>query len=233
MFYRSSYVLLQDKSIQLLPEVEQQRVKSGQMTELPSLETDNTALQNSDIPDLQNSALTSVLVPSYTNSSLLFGTNDGNSSLVSSFQTAPSNLGGLTNFGSPSVSQINAFSDAERGMSMLKSISKNFKFDDITTSASRPSITTPLKEVNRGSSVIRKNKYLQNDRNMSTDHLPSPSPGPYFGNLTANLEDSPSGLFKSSRQDGFLKASGKSARSSRLGRDFIEASGDLMDISWR
>ncbi|KAJ9536911.1 hypothetical protein OSB04_029644, partial [Centaurea solstitialis] len=223
---------LVDKSIQLLPEVEQQRVKNGQMTELPSPDTDNNSLRNPDLPEVQNPALTSVLVPSYANSSLLFGINDGNSSPASSFQTAASNLGGLSNFGSPSVSKVNTFTDADRGMSMLKSISKNFKFDDITASANRPVITTPLKESNRGSSVIRKNKYLENDR---IDHLPSPSPSPYFGNLATNVEDSPSsitGLFKSARQDGLLKASGKSARSSRLGRDFIEASGDLMDISW-
>lgn len=228
---------LVDKSIQLLPEVEQQRVKSGYMTELPSPDNDNNAPGKPDLLEVQNPALTSVLVPSYVNSSLLFGMGDGNSSLGSSFQTAPSNLGELTNYGSPSVSQVNAFSDSERGMSMLRSISKNFKFDDITTSANRPVrpvITTPLKEINRGSSTIRKNKYLQNDQNnMSIDHLPSSSP--YFGSVAANPEDSPSsigGLFKSSRQDGFLKASGKSARSSRLGRDLVEASGDFMDMSW-
>ncbi|XP_024996597.1 E3 ubiquitin-protein ligase HOS1 isoform X2 [Cynara cardunculus var. scolymus] len=227
---------LVDKSIQLLPEVEQQRVKSGQMTELASPDGDD-APGNHDLPEVQDPAFTSVLVPSYVNSSLLFGTNDGNSSPSSSFQTAQSNLGGLTNYGSPLVSQTNASNDADRGMSMLRSISKNFKFDDITTSANRPVrpvITTPLKEINRGSSVIRKNKYLQHDQNnMSIDHLPSPSP--YFGSVAANAEDSPSsigGLFKSSRQDGILKASGKSARSSRLGRDFVEASGDLMDMSW-
>ncbi|KAI3691617.1 hypothetical protein L6452_31414 [Arctium lappa] len=228
---------LVDKSIQLLPEVEQQRVKSGQMTELASPDGDNNTPGKLDLLEVQNPALTGILVPSYVNSSLLFGAGDGNSSPRSSFQTAPSNLGGLTNYGSPSVSQVNAFSDAERGMSMLRSISKNIKFDDITTSANRPVrpvITTPLKEINRGSSTIRKNKYLQNDQNnMSIDHLPSSSP--YFGSVAANPEDSPSsigGLFKSSRQDGVLKASGKSARSSRLGRDLVEASGDLMDMSW-
>lgn len=41
---------------------------------------------------------------------------------------------------------------------MLKSISKNFKYDDITTSVThlvRPAATTLLKEFDRGSSKVR------------------------------------------------------------------------------
>lgn len=181
------------------------------MTELASSETDNIAPEK---PDLLNS---SVLISSYANSSLLFRLGDENSSPRSSFQPPPSNFGGLTNFGTPPVSQVNTFSDTERGMSMFKSISKNFKFDNITS-------TTPLKEVDRSSSRIRKK-----------DQLPSSSP--FFGNIGANLEDSPSsisGLLKPSRQEGFFKASVKSARSSRFGKDVaVEASADLMDLSCR
>lgn len=164
--------------------------------------------------------LPSIAEPSFVNSSLLLQMGDENSSPRSSFLVPPSNLGGLTAYGTPMVSQVNTFSDTERGMSMLKSISKNFKFD-----------TTPLKEFNRGSSRVRKNKYLQSE---SVDHLPGSSP--YFRGVNANSEDSPSsidGLFKSYHEDGILKASGKSARSSRLGRDVVEASGDFMDTSWR
>ncbi|KAJ0937598.1 hypothetical protein HanRHA438_Chr03g0143861 [Helianthus annuus] len=132
-----------------------------------------------------------------------------------------SNFGGLTNYGTP-VSQANKFGDTERGMSMLKSISKNFKFDDIIATS-----TTPLKEFNRGSSRIKKNKYLQNDQNESTDRIRYSSP--YFGNITASFEDSPSGIDGLSKS----KASGKSGRSSRLGRDAdVAASADLMDMTW-
>nr|XP_043629487.1 E3 ubiquitin-protein ligase HOS1 [Erigeron canadensis] len=201
---------LVDKSIQLLPEVEQQKVKSGQLTELVSSENDNNASENHNHHE--------VPVPAYANSSIILRMSD---------ETPPpkSNIGGLSNYGSPSVSQENAFYDAERGMSMLKSISKNFPFDDITTSSS------PLREFNRGSSRMRKNKYFQNDQNGSTDQLPSSSP--YLRNLGSNIEDSPSsirGLSKSSHFDAISKASG--TRSSRLGRDVMEASGDFMDMSW-
>ncbi|KAI3828907.1 hypothetical protein L1987_03018 [Smallanthus sonchifolius] len=185
---------LVDKSIQLLPEVEQQKIKNGEKTELTPPASDNNAPVNPGLLDSGN------LVPSHVNTSVLFQSGDE----TPSFQ---SNFGGLTNYSTP-VSKLNTFSDTERGMSMLKSV---INFDDITTS------TTPLKEFNRGSSRIRKNKYLQND---SVDQIPR------SGNIAANLEDSPSsisGLFKP-------KASGKSARLSRLGRDAdVE---DLMDMSW-
>lgn len=192
---------LVDKSLQLLPEVEQQKVKSGQMTELASPERVNNA------PEIPNLLDPNILVP-YANSSLLLRMNDQNPS-------PKSNFGGLPNYGTPPVSQPNTFSDTEKGMSLLKSIRKNFKFDETTS-------TTPLKEFNRSSSRIRKNRYIQIE---STDQIPGSSP--YSGNIAANLEESPtsiSGLFKS----------GKSARSSRLGRDVVvEASADLMDMSWR
>ncbi|CAH1453820.1 unnamed protein product [Lactuca virosa] len=175
---------LVDKSIQLLPEVEQEKVKNGEMTELPLLENDKNDIPGqADYLPKQNPTLPS----------LLFQMSDEN----------PSPKSNLTNYGTPQVNNNNKFSDIERerGMSMLKSISKSFKFDDINTTT-----TTPLKEFNRGSSRIRKNKQLsQNDQN----DLPSSSP--LFGNLATNSE-----------------------RSSRFGsrRDVVEASGDVMDMSW-
>lgn len=177
-----------------MPEVEQEKIKNGEMIELTPTASDNNALQN---PDLSSSNL----VTSHVNSSFLLQLGDKTPS-------PKSNIGGLTNYTTP-ISKVKTFSDTERGMSMLKPV---FKFDDISTSI------TPLKEFKQGSSRIRKNKYLQN---KSVDQIPR------SGNIAANLEDSPSsisGLFKS-------KASGKSARLSRQGRDAdVE---DLMDMSWR
>ncbi|KAI7737079.1 hypothetical protein M8C21_008775 [Ambrosia artemisiifolia] len=186
---------LVDKSMQLLPEAEQQKVKNGEMTEVTPSVTGNNVLENPDLLDSSN------LAPSHVNSSILLQLGDGTPS-------PKSNFGGLTNYSTP-VSKVNTSSNTERGMSILKPI---IRFDDITTS------TTPLKEFNRGSSRIRKNKYGQNG---SIDQISR------SGNIaTANFEDSPSsisGLFN-------LKASGKSARLSRLGRDSdVE---DLMDMSW-
>lgn len=177
---------LVDKSIQLLPEVEQQKLKTGQMTEIPS--PDN----NNNIPSKPNNLIQE---QNPTLPSLLFQMHNENPSPKSSFQTANYDT-------TPQL--VNTFTDTERGMNMLKSISKNFKFDDVST--------TPLKEVNRGSSRARKNKYVQNDQN----DLPSSSP--YFG----NLEDSPGsvgGLFKS-------------VKSSRFGRDVVVGPADVMEVSW-
>ncbi|KAF5816276.1 putative transcription factor C2H2 family [Helianthus annuus] len=201
---------LVNKSIQLLPEVEQEKVKNGQMTDItpPEINFNDPENPNPNLLDSGN------LVPAYVNSSIILQLDDANPS-------PKLNFGGLTNYGTP-VSQVNKFGDTERGMSMLKSISKNFKFDDIIATS-----TTPLKEFNRGSSTIKKNKYLQNDQNESTDRIRYSSP--YFGNITASFEDSPSGI------DDLLKskASGKGGRSSRLGRDAdVAASADLMDMTW-
>ncbi|XP_076953163.1 E3 ubiquitin-protein ligase HOS1-like [Bidens hawaiensis] len=138
---------LVNKGIQLLPEVEQEKVKSGQMTELSPTKTDNVSNPNPDLIDSSN------LAPSYVNSSVILQMDVENPS------PPKSNFGGITNYSTP-VSHVNKFGDAERGMNMLKSISKNFKFDDVITSS-----TTPLKEFNRGSSKVQKNKSLQVDHN--------------------------------------------------------------------
>ncbi|XP_076943325.1 E3 ubiquitin-protein ligase HOS1-like isoform X2 [Bidens hawaiensis] len=169
---------LVDKSIQLLPEVDQEKVKNGEMTELTFPENNNNAPEN---PNLFNS---SNLTSSYINTSFLL-------QLGEETPSPKSNVDELTNYNTP--------------------ISKYaIKFDYITT---------PLKQFNRGSSRIRKNKYLQNE---SVDQIPRSR-----NIASANLEDSPSSmsvLLKS-------KASGKSARLSRLGKDAdVE---NLMDMSWR
>ncbi|KAK9068026.1 hypothetical protein SSX86_012137 [Deinandra increscens subsp. villosa] len=158
---------LVDKSIQLLPEVEQQNVKKGQMTELIPAERDNNAPENPHLLDSSN------LVPSYVNSSLLLQLGDETPSPKSNFVE-------LTNYSTP-ASKLSTFSETERGMSMLKS---TIKFDDFTS-------TTPLKEFNRGSSRSRKNKYLQNE---SID--PIPRSGNIAANFE-DSPSSISGLFKS------------------------------------
>jgi len=176
--------------------VEQQKIKNGEMTELIPTASDNNASENPNLLDSCN------LVTSHVNSSFLLQLGDETPS-------PKSNISGLTNYNTP-ISKMNIFSDTERVTSMLKPV---FKFDDITTS------TTPLKDFNRGSSRIQKNKYFQNE---STDHIPR------SGNIATKFEDSPSsisGLFKS-------KASGKSARLSRHGRDAADVD-DLVDMSWR
>ncbi|XP_071685941.1 E3 ubiquitin-protein ligase HOS1-like [Rutidosis leptorrhynchoides] len=195
-----------DKSIQLLPEVEQQKVKSGQITETAPSENYNNTSEKHSFPEAQGL--------SHVNSSLLFRMGD----------EARSPKSNISEYGTPLISLMNPLNDTDKGMGMYKSISKNFNFDDISS--------TPLKE-NRGSSRIRKNNYFQHDQNKSIDQLSSTSP--YYGNFASNIEDSPSsigGLFGSSRFDGTLKASGKSTRASRLGRDLKEASADFMDMSW-
>ncbi|XP_071730819.1 E3 ubiquitin-protein ligase HOS1-like [Rutidosis leptorrhynchoides] len=178
---------LVEKSIQLLSEIEQQKVKSGQITEITPSENNNNTSEKYRLLEAQ--------LHSHVNSSLLFQMGD-------EALSPNSNISGLTNYATPPVSLVNTFNDTDNGINMFKSISKNFKFDDIITSS------TPLKQ-NRGSSRIRKSK------NESID-----SPG------------SIGGLFKSSHRDGTLNASSKSIRASGLGRDFKEASGDFMDMSW-
>ncbi|KAL8238749.1 hypothetical protein R6Q59_015316 [Mikania micrantha] len=157
-----------DKSIQLLPEVEQQKIKNGQMTDLTPMYSDNNAPENPHLLD------SSKLVPSHVNTSFLFKPGD-------EIPSPNSNFGGLTNYSTP-VSKVNTFGDTERGMSMLKSV---IKFDDVIKS------TTPLKEFNRGSSRIRKNPYLQTE---SIDRIPKS--GNIAANFE-DSPGSISGLFKS------------------------------------
>lgn len=137
--YIQLYVFLQDNNIQLLPEVEQEKVKNGERTELPLLDD---IPRQPDYLQKQNTILPSTLL----------------------FQMSDENPIISTIYGTP---QGNSDTERERGMSMLKSISKRFKFDDINTTTT----TTPLKEFNRGSSRIQKNKHqlLQNGQNDLTN----------------------------------------------------------------
>ncbi|KAJ0482907.1 putative transcription factor C2H2 family [Helianthus annuus] len=156
---------LVDKSIHLLPEVDQQKVKNGEMTEINPPQSDDNVLKNPNLLDSTN------LAPSHMNSSILLQL--GNETETPS---PKSNFVGLTNYSTP-ISKPNTFSDTERGMSILKPV---IRFDDITT------YTTPLKEFNLGSSRVRKNKYRQSG---SVDRISR------SGNIaTANIEDSPSSI---------------------------------------
>lgn len=244
----------QDKSLALLPEVQQQQVKTGKLPELIPPDNEVDAPEISDIPKRQEPILTSLLVPS-VNSSLGFRVENAIPSLRPSFNATPSKVVGSVNpqfnfrkYASTFSSQASLFDNAERVPKSLNGIAKNFKFDDIMSPASHnvsSVIATPLKEFNRSSSRNPRNSHLHDEqlsrvspekgKNKFTNQFQNTSP--YSRRVAADPIISPSrshGLLKDSAQDSYLNASGKNVPSDKPDKNWAGApSGDLMDISSR
>lgn len=237
---------LVEKSIQLLPDVQQQKVKTGKLPEVVSADDDNNSLATSDLPKGQEPIFTSLLVPL----SVGHRVDNGIPSLKPSAPVTSLNGGSLSSshfksYASPAIPHVNVFKDAG-GLNPLNSFSKDFRFDDIATSASshiRP-LGTSLKESNRSSSRIPQNSPLQSNwLNSSSPEKEQTSfiskfhsLGPYISRVATNPVTSlasSTGLFEDSPQGSYVNVSGKYVSSDRPGqaRNAV-ASGDFMEISW-
>uniref|UniRef100_A0A5B6Z808 Putative E3 ubiquitin-protein ligase HOS1-like n=1 Tax=Davidia involucrata TaxID=16924 RepID=A0A5B6Z808_DAVIN len=247
---------LVDKSIQLLPEVQQQQLKTGKLPEIivsPALTVDISAKSN--LPKVQEPNSTSLLVASSFDSPLILPMDKAIPSSKPSVLGTPSKPGGFANnyhfelgkYGSPSISNGSSFTGVERGMKSQSGISKNFKFEDITTPGNRrdSSMTAkPLKEFNRSSSRFPQHTSFLDHQFDSV--LPEKEQNgfgnrfqntrPYAVRVPSDLVTSPSGnlgLFKDSAQDPYVDVPAKQVSSDRPDRPWkVVPSDDIMDISW-
>ncbi|KAL7167192.1 hypothetical protein ACSBR2_037797 [Camellia fascicularis] len=164
---------LVEKSIELLPEVQQQEAKTGKLREIAVSPVNDTGIPaRSDPASFQEPNSTSLLVPASIDSSLLFRMEKAIPSSKHSVLETPSKLGGfsnnshfeLGNHGTPSILQGSFFTNAERVLKPQGGASKKFKFEDTHNPGIRhvgAMMVTPLKEFNRSSSRLPQNRTFQ------------------------------------------------------------------------
>lgn len=224
--------MVQDKCIELLPEVQQQEVKSGNFPDIalsPSkqieLSTDSD-LSMKEVPTtsfvLQMDHGIPLQKPSViTETPLVLGASVNNGRL------------GIGNYGPSSILHGNILTNSEKGVKSQSSISKNFKFfDDISTPSSRVFTSSKLKEMNRSSSQVLQSSHNKShksspelEQNGVMNQFQSSCP-PYSRRTTANPISTPSS------NDGLYKDSAQGAHRN-MSAERVVSSDDLMDVSWR
>ncbi|KAM7525513.1 hypothetical protein LguiA_015415 [Lonicera macranthoides] len=232
-----------EKSLELLPEIQQQQAKSGKLPKSivspANEEVNNNALEKSHLPKVKEPNITTgLLLPSFIDSSSIVLTRSSKPLVP---QT-PSNLLSphfeLRNYTTSSPSVL--FNNGETGHTdkpPLNSITKSFKFDDITTPAARRvnpvTAAVPLGKFNRSSSRVPQNsKYLRDDR-LSPEKEQNGfinqflNSSPYSRRVVASPQTplmSSQGVFKGSVQEPYSNRLDKARN--------LAPSVDLMDISW-
>lgn len=243
---------LVNKSLELLPEVEQQQLKTGGLPEDTVLCRNEADLQReAETPGQQDRATAVSSTSSSLHSSILFPTEHGtsfrssNSGISKTDGYAGDTQFDLVNLASPSISHGKFFTPSERLPRTPFNTVPNFKLDDMLTPGIRSVRGQPIKDVGRTPSRL-----FQGDlRDTQLDEVPLPavqngvygqfpkvSP-PNSRRVMAKPATTPfcnRGLFDDSPQDRYKTAYGKRLSpgedSDRPRNTVISA--DLMDISW-
>ncbi|XVF52574.1 hypothetical protein PTKIN_Ptkin05aG0029200 [Pterospermum kingtungense] len=244
---------LVDKGVELLPEVLQQQVKTGTLSEMvvsSSQEDEISAISGHH--EFQEPKSASLLVPSISGSVIL-RPDHMSTPLRPAVAEIPKTLGGYVehshveadNYGSSSILLGRLFAEAER-VSNIES-GKNFKSEGISTPGIHhvsPTYATPLKATSQSLSRELRSRHLQGkqpDKIFSEGHqngfvnqVYNTSP-PYSQRVTANPVSTPSsnhGLFKGSANNLRSNISGKRGQSDRDdGYWNVPPTEDLMDVS--
>jgi len=125
--------------LELLPEVEQQQLRSGNLTEGGVSSCEEVEVPDKfDIPQIPDSLSTSLLIPSSVNSSLLLHRDHPTGLMSSSTLGTSAKIGmsfpntgpQLGNFGSSSYHRDGLFNSNERVLSHQGKIGKNLRFDN-------------------------------------------------------------------------------------------------------
>ena len=236
-FSKYIVVVLQEKSIELLPDVIQQQLKNGKLHEnglLPSNAGGFPA--NSNDAREQGPILTGLLVPPVISSSVQ-GTNNVMTSPIHSTLNSSSKLGGSVSFRTNNYGNFGAsmlpkgfFNEAEKGWTPDSGLRKNFSFDDVSPAIPNTNIaTSPIRELKSSSSQkpgsIPKQNGSLNKVHSRSSYLKGSIANPVTS-LRSNL-----GMLMDSAQDSSVL--GKLAFSDKTDVPQMLHSNDSMDISWR
>ncbi|CAK9173273.1 unnamed protein product [Ilex paraguariensis] len=244
---------LVDKSIELLPEIQQQQLKAGKLLEVGFSPGDAVDVPvKSDLPIVQGPILPSLLVPSSFESSFVNHVDNDVPIFEPSVLEIPSKLGGsvngeVGNYGSPSLPHANALNNTEKGLKTQSSFRENINFDSISTSVIRrvsPTTVITLKEFNRNSSRVPQNSNLEDDQLKKVPSVKKhngfiqqfQSTCPYPLTIAANSISSLSSnrdMLKDFARDSYGNMSGKRASSDRADIPWnVAPLNGLMDSSW-
>lgn len=240
---------LVDKSIELLPEVQQQLLRDGKLPELNHSANEIDFPATSE-PKGQETILTSLLVPP-AKYPFVSGGEIATPFLDPLFSETPSKVigslphSGFKKYGSTLNSEISLFDNARRIPKSINGYSKDPKSNDITSPATRATsvIATPLKDFNRsslrnpGKSQFHDEQLsyisLEKDKNKFTNQFQNASQ--YSRTVaadTVNSSFSGRGLFRDSAQEMYLNVSGNHGQLDRPNKNWAGSPGDLMDVSW-
>jgi E3 ubiquitin-protein ligase HOS1 len=227
--------------MELLPEVQRQQVKSGKLPETAvNFGEEVEMAAKSDLARVQEPILTSLLIPSSTDSSLVLRTDHTAPFVRSLVFETPTRLRGSVNnhrsehvkYGSPSILQ-------ERGLKPIGSISKDFKLDDTFTPGTHrvsPLNASPLREISKANYSNLQDASPETEQNGFINQFLNTSPT-YSHRVTSNRVSTPSsnyGLFKDSVDGLDTNLSGKRIQSDRdYGHWNVVSLDESMDISFR
>ncbi|KAG2676354.1 hypothetical protein I3760_12G049200 [Carya illinoinensis] len=145
---------LQDRCMELLPEVQRQLVKSGKLPEIAVSSGEEVIVPaKSDITDVQEPTSTSILIPSFTDSSLCRGMDHMTPPLRPSAFVSPRRLhGSFNNHRSELVKHDTPSILHGRGLRPIGSTNKDSKLDVTVTPETHrvsPMNVSPLREINK------------------------------------------------------------------------------------
>lgn len=240
---------MQDKSIEILPEVQQQLLRDGKLPELGPLANEIDFPATSE-PKGQETILTSLLVPPAAKYPFVSGGEIATPFLDPLFSETPSKvIGSLPDSGFKKYgSTLNSEASARRIHTSINGYSKDLKSNGIMSPAIRATslIATPLKDFNRsslrnpGKSQFRDEQlsYIsqEKDKNKFTNQFQNATQSQYSRAVaadTVNSSFSGRGLFRDSAQEMYLHVSGDHGQLDRPNKNRAGSPGDLMDVSWR
>lgn len=237
--------------MELLPEVEQKLIKSGEVLEITITSGEEVEMSaKSHLPVLHEKKSTGLLAPAAADSPLLQPMNHV-ASFIPSFIESPARPGAVNNLQSKDFSSIRyerLFMNTE-GMKSGFKVGNNFKFDNISTPGNRgPSLfgPTPIKERNNMSKPVQKS----HQKDMPEIEKVSPEvkqngftslPKPAIPSLPLLLAVEPAStpiskhdMRKESAQEMRTNLSSKRVHSSSYEVPWnVVSSEEPMDISWR
>lgn len=240
---------LVDKCIELLPEVQQQQIKSGKLPEFAITSEDAHIPEECDLPLERRPIPYGSSIPLAVDSSVILNEvmtlSSKRSDLENPIKVLVSNTNfavGLGNTDWSSVSGESLLLNTERGSKLL---GRSLKNDTSTSGAFDFKPASPLQRFSRGSPKFRQKNWPQgnlpdhissivelngfSDQVQRSSHLHSQTP-------MANPQPSPASQrsqLRSSKQDLPKTVSGKRVHSEANGVPWnAVSSDDLMDISW-
>lgn len=240
----------QDRCLDLLPEVEQRQLKSGKL--VGGAVTSDVEVENpvkSDVSQIHDSRLTSLLVPSSANSTLVLhadhtsglsrsSTHETSTKIGRAFSSVGPELG---RFGSPSTHREWLFTNNERGPKHVGNSGKNLRYDTSTPRNHRiySMNGSPLKGINKTSpsnspdNMLDKisigdgwDQFLGHNQNSSPMYSRKAASNPITGSTLDHSKKIANGPL-----------SNMSSRKAQQHKDDqnwnVASSDDPMDVSWR
>lgn len=137
--------------MELLPEVQRQQVKSGKLPEIAAVSSGEgvEVPEKSDITEVQELTSSSILIPSFTDSSLRWGLDHMTSPLRPSAFVTPTRLHGSVNNHRAELIKHDSPSILHgRGLKPIGSTNKDSKLD-VTVTPETQRLSSPLREINK------------------------------------------------------------------------------------